>query len=271
MMGKPQLSPASPSGATTAIRPLAVSLLPELRGFQGRVPAACAVGAFRRAIPRSHPTEARPCDDSAAASRCHAAKTGPSSANISTASMPLRAPQRLDRLLRGLRDRAGDVERRVHRDLDADAAAERLEIGIGERIGLLAHDLQPAGAVGVDDGGNASRAPPASPAPSAPCSCRRCNRRPTRRRTARTSAAPPRSVIIGASGRIASRYLTRSLSTSRVRGIAGIGEDRAMAERARTGFRRALEQRDDAVLRGDEGHQVGDRLAPAGGAMHRPG
>ena len=67
----------------------------------------------------------------------------------------LRAPQRLDRLDRRLRDRRGDVEGGVHRHLDADPAAERLEVGVGEGIGVLAHDLQAARAVGVDDRGNA--------------------------------------------------------------------------------------------------------------------
>ena len=44
-------------------------------------------------------------------------------------------------------------------------------------------------------------------------------------------------------------------------GVAGIGKNRAMAERARSGFGRALIQRDDAVLGDHEGHQVGHGVA----------
>src|SRR5258708_4728118 len=51
--------------------------------------------------------------------------------------------QRIDRLARSLRDRAGDVEGGVDGDLDADTAAERLQIGVGEGIIFLAHDLNP--------------------------------------------------------------------------------------------------------------------------------
>ena len=36
--------------------------------------------------------------------------------------------------------------------LDADMTAERLQISVGERIVLRIHDLDPAGAVGMDDG-----------------------------------------------------------------------------------------------------------------------
>jgi len=49
---------------------------------------------------------------------------------------------------------------------------------------------------------------------------------------------------------------------ARVR-IARIGENRAVSERARTGFGRALEQRDDAVLCCHIRHQVGDGRAAA--------
>ena len=53
------------------------------------------------------------------------------------------AAQRIDRLLRGLRDRAGDVEGGVDGYLNADAPAERFQIGVGEGIVLRTHDLNP--------------------------------------------------------------------------------------------------------------------------------
>ena len=44
-------------------------------------------------------------------------------------------------------------------------------------------------------------------------------------------------------------------------GITGVCKDRAMAKRPRPGFGRPLIQRDDAVLRHHERHQVGDGVA----------
>ena len=48
-------------------------------------------------------------------------------------------------------------------------------------------------------------------------------------------------------------------SLARLR-IAGVGQDRAVAERAGTGFGRALIHRDDTALRHHERHQIGDRV-----------
>ena len=50
-----------------------------------------------------------------------------------------------------MRDRACDVEGGVDGYLDPDVAAQRLEIGVGEGIVLGVDDLDPAGAVGMDD------------------------------------------------------------------------------------------------------------------------
>src|SRR5262249_26161330 len=68
---------------------------------------------------------------------------------------PLRSPQRVECLTGSLCDWSCHVERSIDRRLDADMAAQRLEVGIGQRIGTLAYDLQPPCAVGVNDGGNA--------------------------------------------------------------------------------------------------------------------
>src|SRR5712671_550859 len=62
----------------------------------------------------------------------------------------LGAAQRIDRLARGLRDWPGNIEGGVDGYLDAEVAAERLEIGVGEGIVLRTHDLNPPGAVGMD-------------------------------------------------------------------------------------------------------------------------
>ena len=66
----------------------------------------------------------------------------------------LGAAQRVDGLVRGLRDRTCDIEGGVDRELDADVTAERLQIGVGEGIILGVHDLDSPGAVGMDDGRN---------------------------------------------------------------------------------------------------------------------
>ena len=79
---------------------------------------------------------------------------GPSSENMNTPSMPFARRSVSMRLDGGLRDRSPDVEGCVHRNLDADSPSKRLQIGVGYGIGMLAHNLQPRGSVGVDDGGN---------------------------------------------------------------------------------------------------------------------
>ncbi len=62
-----------------------------------------------------------------------------------------RTPQRIDRLLRGLRDRACDVEGRVDRYFHADMAADRLQVS-GTRPAAVRNIPEP---------------PPASPSASA--------------------------------------------------------------------------------------------------------
>ena len=58
---------------------------------------------------------------------------------------PGRAAQRIDRLLRRLRDGTCDIERGVDRQFDADMAAERFQDRVGERIVFAADDLDTAG------------------------------------------------------------------------------------------------------------------------------
>ena len=141
--------------------------------------------------------------------------------------------------------------------------AERLEIGIGEGIVACAHDLDAAGAVGVNDGrdffvsmrlrmrrqhhvvvgvvvgiGGAGQ--------QFEIFLRRCKRRHRRQR---------------ANGLSVFDALVEPLARA---GVAGIRQDRAMAERAGTGFGRALIERDHAVSRDHERHQIGDRFETFG-------
>src|SRR5215212_5745730 len=54
---------------------------------------------------------------------------------------PLGTPQRFDRLLRSLGNGTRDIEGRVDGQLDANMAAERLQVCIGEGVVFGAHDL----------------------------------------------------------------------------------------------------------------------------------
>src|SRR5258707_4943568 len=62
---------------------------------------------------------------------------------------PLGASQGVDCLARALRDGACNIEGGIDRYLDADAAAERFQVCVGEGIVRFAHDLDSPGAVGV--------------------------------------------------------------------------------------------------------------------------
>ena len=162
--------------------------------------------------------------------------------------------------MRRLRDGARDIERRVDRHLDADMAAERLQISVGEGIVARAHDLQPPGAVGVDDSRNLFA---------------RAGLRPRREHHVvigivigiRSARQQIKILLCGFKRRHRRQRPDRfaifhPLVEPFARlGVAGIGEDRAVAERAGPGFGGALIDRDDAVLRDRVSHQVGDGVA----------
>ena len=65
-----------------------------------------------------------------------------------------RTTQRFDRLQSSLCDRPADIEGRVYGDLDADSAAQRLQIGIGKGVRMVTDDLQSPRAIRVYYGGN---------------------------------------------------------------------------------------------------------------------
>ncbi len=137
--------------------------------------------------------------------KCSAAKTAPSAENISTASRPLERRSVSSACAGVCAMGPATLNEVLTADLDADAAAERLEIGERKRIGSLAHRSAAAGAVGVHDGRD-----------------QRARARPGMRRehhvvvgmligVARALRQFEEflggcSVIIGASGRMASRY-----------------------------------------------------------------
>src|SRR5262249_2623260 len=60
---------------------------------------------------------------------------------------PLGSPQRVDCLTGALSDWSRYVEGCIDHRLHADMSAQRLEVGIGQRIRSLAYDLQPSCAV----------------------------------------------------------------------------------------------------------------------------
>ena len=144
---------------------------------------------------------------------------------------------------------AGGVEAGVDHERQPGPPLEAVEHAGDQRLLAAVDGLHPSGAVDVDDGGDAV----------APL---RARRRARRACTAR--AADPRPKIsgarsastIGATGRNCSRPLT-SFSRSRLRGVPGVREQRAVAEGPRPELAAALEPGHDAVVGQDGGDRVG--------------